>query len=114
MNERGRMQTYPLSEFDVALFGTTIGRLFQQEQVRNERTLRRSATLLAKIQRVSSTGSFCWRLSTNGITLSEELYRIFALDRTGSITLEGVAARIHPEDGWLFERMLAETRDGLD
>jgi signal transduction histidine kinase len=94
--------------------GASIGRLIQTEQVDNEQTLRRNATLLAKIQRVSSTGSFCWRLRTNEMTGSEELYRIFAFDRTASITLDAVAARIHPEDVWSFERMVRETLEGLD
>ena len=116
MTELGRMhrQTHAISEFDVALFGTTIGRLIQQEQTRTEKTLRRSATLLAKIQHVISTGSFCWRVATHEMTWSEELYRIFALDRTANITLGEVASRIHPEDAWLFERMLAEALDGLE
>ena len=42
--------------------------------------LRRSEAFLAEAQRLSLTGSFSWRVSTDEITWSDELYRIFELD----------------------------------
>lgn len=64
-----------------------------------EEELRRSAAFLTQAQHVSSTGSFWWRVSTTDeITWSEELYRIFEFDRATPITLERIRTRIHPED----------------
>ena len=42
-----------------------------------EEELRRSEVFLAEAQRLSSTGSFSWRLATDEITWSDELYRIY-------------------------------------
>jgi PAS domain S-box-containing protein len=64
-----------------------------------EEELRRSTAFLTQAQHVSSTGSFWWRVSTTDeITWSEELYRIFEFDRATPITLERIRTRIHPED----------------
>jgi PAS domain S-box-containing protein len=76
------------------------------ERSRTEAALRRSETLLAEGQRISSTGSFSWRVDINELKFSEELYRIFELDRTAPVTFERVFSRIHPEDmPALSERM---------
>ena len=71
-----------------------------------EEELRRSETILAEGQRISSTGSFSWRVDTNELKFSEELGRIFEIDQATSITFERVFSRIHPEDmPALSERM---------
>jgi PAS domain S-box-containing protein len=68
------------------------------ERSRTEAALRRSETLLAEGQRLSSTGSFSWRVDTDEIAFSEELRRIFEFDPHGVVTLEQFRARVHPED----------------
>ena len=57
-----------------------------------------SEALLSEAQRLSSTGSFLWRVATNEITWSTETYRIFEVDPATSVTLELVGSRFHPED----------------
>jgi C4-dicarboxylate-specific signal transduction histidine kinase len=68
------------------------------ERKQSEKELRRSEAFLAEAQRLSATGSFSWRVATEEIMWSEELYRIFAFDQDVSVTLELIRSRIHPED----------------
>ncbi len=75
------------------------------EQKRAQEELRRSEALLAEAQRLSSTGSFSWRVATDEITWSEQLYRIFELEVGVPVTLELIRTRIHPEDVSLIEKM---------
>ena len=60
--------------------------------------LQRSEAFLAEAQRLSSTGSFSWRVDNDAITWSDELYRIFGLEPNVPLTLERAGTRIHPED----------------
>jgi C4-dicarboxylate-specific signal transduction histidine kinase len=60
--------------------------------------LERSEAFLAEAQRLSSTGSFSWRVDADEITFSEQLYRIFELDSDTPVTLEQIGSRVHPED----------------
>src|SRR5467141_2205470 len=76
----------------------------------NEKELRRSAAFLAEAQRLSVTGSFSWRVDTDEITWSEELYRIFEFDRAAPVTLELIGSRVHPEDIPLLNDMIARAR----
>jgi signal transduction histidine kinase len=68
------------------------------ERKRAEEQLRRNEAFLAEAQHLSLTGSFLWRVSTNEITWSQQLYRIFEFDRSVPVTLELIVARVHPED----------------
>jgi len=79
-----------------------------------EEELRRSAALLTQAQQVSSTGSFSWRLATDEITWSEQLYRIYQLDPGVPVTLELIRTRVHPEDLTLYEKMVAQARNGSE
>ena len=60
--------------------------------------LRRSEAFLAEAQRLSLTGSFYWRVTTDEITWSEQLYRIFGFDRGAPLTPDLIGSRVHPED----------------
>jgi signal transduction histidine kinase len=60
--------------------------------------LRRSEAFLAEAQRLSLTGSFSWRVTTDEIMWSEQLYRIFEFDQDVRVTLELIGSRVHPED----------------
>jgi PAS domain S-box-containing protein len=75
------------------------------EQKRAERALRRSEAFLAEGQRLGQIGSFCWRVATDEITWSAELYDIYELEVGVPVTLERIRSRVHPEDVSLIEKM---------
>ena len=75
------------------------------EQKRAERALRRSEAFLAEGQHLSQIGSFSWRVATDEITWSEQLYRIYELEIGVPVTLELIRTRVHPEDVSLIEKM---------
>src|SRR5512145_275007 len=75
------------------------------DQKRAERALRRSEAFLAEGQRLSQTGTFSWRVATDEITWSEQLYRIYELQVGVPVTLELIRTRVHPEDVSLLEKM---------
>ena len=66
------------------------------ERRRAEEKLQRSEAFLAEAQRLSTTGSFTWRVSTDNITWSEQLHRIFEFDLDAPVTLELIGTRIAP------------------
>jgi PAS domain S-box-containing protein len=76
------------------------------ERALSEAALKRSEAFLAEAQHLSRIGSFAWRVATNEITWSEELYRIFEFDPHVRITLELTGTRIHPEDLTLFHDLI--------
>src|SRR5580704_5882122 len=80
----------------------------------NETELRRSEAFLAEAQRLSSTGSFSWRVETDEITWSEELYRIFEFDRDVPVTLELIGSRVHPEDIPLLSEKMDLARGNIN
>jgi transcriptional regulator with GAF, ATPase, and Fis domain len=74
--------------------------------------LRRSEAFLAEAQRLSLTGSFSWRVMTDEITWSDQLYRIYELEIGVPMTLELMRTRVHPEDLTSYEKMIEEARNG--
>jgi PAS domain S-box-containing protein len=85
------------------------------ERKRAQEELRRSEAFLAEGQHLSRTGSFSWRVATDEITWSEQLYRIFGFDQGVPVTLELIGTRIHPEDLSAFEEQIERSRqDGSD
>jgi PAS domain S-box-containing protein len=85
------------------------------EQKRAERALRRSEAFLAEGQRLSQIGSFSWRVATDEVTWSEQLYRIYELEIGEPVTLELIRTRVHPEDISVLEKMkmVAQTPGGV-
>jgi PAS domain S-box-containing protein len=77
---------------------------------RVEQELQRSEAFLAEGQRLSSTGSFSWRMDADVITWSDELYRIYEIPQGAPVTLELVGARVHPDDIPSFNDMIAWAR----
>src|SRR2546426_12222214 len=71
----------------------------------------RSEAFLAEAQRLSLTGSFSWRVTTDEITWSAQLYRIFEFDQGMPVTLELIGTRVHPEDIPLLHDMIEQARD---
>jgi PAS domain S-box-containing protein len=80
------------------------------ERKRAEQELRRSEAFLAEAQHLSRIGSFSWLVPTDEITWSEQLYRIFQIDRDAQVTFELIATRIHPEDLSLFQEHIERSR----
>jgi signal transduction histidine kinase len=85
------------------------------ERAQREAALKRSEAFLAEAQRLSSTGSFLWRVSTGEMTWSEETYRIFEFDPKTRVTLELISSRYHPDDLPLFYQWVARaSREAQD
>jgi len=87
-----------------------------EDRKRAEEKLRRSEDFLAEGQRLTLTGSYSWKVATNEITWSEQLYRIYDFDVGIPVTLELIRARLHPEDIGLIEKMkmVAESEGAKD
>jgi hypothetical protein len=64
------------------------------EVSQNYAALKRSEAFLAEAQHLSSTGSFSWRVATDEMTCSEELYRIFEFDQGVPVTGELMLTRL--------------------
>ena len=84
------------------------------ERTLSEAALKQSETFLAEAQRLSRIGSFSWRVATNEITWSEELYRIYEFEPGTNITLDVIRTRVHPEDLTLYEKMVEQARNGSE
>ena len=85
------------------------------ERKRAEEELRRSEAFLAEGQQLSRVGSFSWRVATDEVMWSEQLYRIFEIDRDVRVTFEVIGTRIHPEDLSAFTKQIERSRrDGSD
>jgi len=100
---------------EVQVLTRVTGRKHAEEKVRQAaRELRRSEALFAETQRLSSTGSFSWRVATDDITWSKQLYRIYELQIGVPATLELMRTRVHPDDLTSYENMVEEARNGGD
>src|SRR5207253_2108541 len=80
------------------------------ERALSEAALKRSEAFLAEAQQLSRVGSFAWRVATNEITWSEQLYRIFEFDPQVTVTLELIGTRVHPEDLALLHEMIERAK----
>jgi PAS domain S-box-containing protein len=85
------------------------------EHKRAERALWRSEAFLSEAQHLGKIGIFSWRVATDEIRWSAELYRIYELEIGAPVTLELIRSRVHPEDVGLIEKMVDQAReDGHD
>ena len=85
------------------------------ERKQSEEELRRGEAFLAEGQQLSRVGSFSWRIATDEIMWSEQMYRIFEIDRAVRVTLEVIGTRVHPEDLSAFKEQIERARlDGSD
>jgi len=106
LEKQVRVRTQELEHSSQELLATNI-ELEKEiaERKRVEQALRRSEEFLAEAQHLSQIGSFSWRVATDEITWSEQLYRIYEFDVGVPVTFELIRTRVHPEDLSLLERM---------
>src|ERR1700744_315382 len=65
---------------------------------RSRAALKRSEAFLLEAQRLSCTGSFSWRVASDEIAWSEQLYRIFEFEQGAPVSFALIDTRVHPED----------------
>jgi C4-dicarboxylate-specific signal transduction histidine kinase len=82
----------------------------EKELKRSEEELRRSEAFLAESQHLSRIGSFSWRVATDEITWSDQLYRIFDFDPGVPVTPGLISTRVHPDDIPLLNDMIIRVR----
>jgi PAS domain S-box-containing protein len=85
------------------------------DRVRAEAALKQSEAFLAKAQRLSATGTFSWRVSSDEITWSDEVYRILELDPATTPSFDAIYRRVHPDDLSSHREMIRrQRRQGRD
>ena len=82
------------------------------ERSRSEEALKRSEAFLAEAQRLSMTGSFLWRVSTDEVTWSEQAHRFFGLAPGVRASIGSISSRIHPEDRMALHDLIDRLRAG--
>jgi PAS domain S-box-containing protein len=84
------------------------------ERKRAEQALRESRTLLEEAQKVARLGVWEWDPETGRVSWSDELYRIYGVDRARfTPSFEGYLERVHPEDrGRVSEVVASALIDG--
>jgi len=102
LDDQGRIDRWYATAFDI------------EDLKRAQEDLRRSEAFLAEAQRLTSIGSFSWRVAADEISWSDELYRIYEFDPGIKITLEVIRTRVHPDDLTLYEKMVEQARNGTD
>jgi len=91
----------------LALLTSWIDRQYAAETLEiQEKKLQQSEAYLSEAQRLSHTGSFGWRLSTDEFIWSEETFRIFQYEQTTKPTVQLVLERVHPEDAAFVKRTI--------
>ena len=83
-----------------------------EDRKRAEEALTRSEAFMMEGQLLARVGNFAWRVATDEIMWSEQLYRIYELEIGLPVTLELIRTRVHPEDLTLLEKMVEHARDG--
>jgi signal transduction histidine kinase len=111
LDQRVARRTAELAKINEELKKEIAERKLAQERLsQEERELKRSEAFLAEAQRLSLTGSFSWRVATDEITWSEQLYRIFEFDQAEPVTISLIRTRIHPEDIVILDDMIERAR----
>ena len=97
---------------EIRVLTEVTGRKHAEERVRQaERELKRSEAFLAQGQRLGSTGTFSWKVATDEVTWSEELYRIYDFEIGVPVTLD-MAGTPRPSRRRQFDRQDQDGRSG--
>jgi signal transduction histidine kinase len=84
------------------------------ERSRSDEALRRCNVLLERMQQLSSTCCFSWRVETDEITWSQDLCQLFELESADApVTLDLIGSRIHSDDLPSFHKMIERARCGV-
>ncbi len=71
----------------------------KEHRIRTEEELRKSVASLAEAQRIAHLGNWDWSIADNELWWSDEIYRIFGLDRRNfGATYEAFLNSVHPDD----------------
>ena len=109
----GMFSQKPLSDSTLEALSFAAGIIAQDVERRQaEEALRRSEAFLADGQRLGQIGSYSWRVATDKIEWSKELYRIYEFEIGVPVTLELLRTRVHPQDLSLYEKMVEKARNG--
>lgn len=84
------------------------------ERARGIEALSRSQAFLLEAQRLSATGSFSWRVHSGDIQWSDQVYRIFEVDRDTVPTFQLIESIHHPDDLHLLLEAVGRAEKGVD
>ena len=76
--------------------------------------LQQTRAYMAASESLSLTGSFSWNVATGEISWSDEVFRIYGIDRSIKPTLEFVRERIHPDDIDLMDQTVERAARQLE
>jgi PAS domain S-box-containing protein len=116
INARGvrrHMETHaaPLRDGDGSIVQLNVTRDMTARALAEE-ALRRSEAFLAEGQHLARMGTISWTVDSGDIVWSEQLYRIFEFEPGTVVTLDRIAARVHPEDMPLLADMVGRAQRG--
>jgi c-di-GMP-specific phosphodiesterase len=69
------------------------------DRARADEAVRASEARLREAQRIAGVGSFSWKVGEDTVTWSEQLFRIYGLERgAGPVTFADYLSKLHPDD----------------
>ncbi|MEO9229725.1 MAG: PAS domain-containing protein [Devosia sp.] len=83
-------------------------------RARRDAELKKSEAFLRHGEQVSRTGTFSWRMDTDEIVWSEEIYRIREVDPSVKPSFDLSVSRVHPEDAPSLFELLTRARTSPD
>ena len=97
-----------------AQLGRVVERVKAEESLRkSEQHLRRSEALLAEAERIAHVGSWRWDIEEDRVTWSDEMYRIYGLERSEfCVSFESFLARVHPDDRHFTREIIEAAHTG--
>jgi PAS domain S-box-containing protein len=104
--------TFPIKTSQGFMAGTISRDITEQKQA--ERALRQSKDELTRAQQIAHMGNWNWDVQNNTLTWSEEVYRIFGVDRDFELTYEDIETMVHPDDREMNQEKVDELLSGTD